>query len=215
MTAAKKPKKNNSLQPRRAPLQMRSQQRIQQILDVTASLLEKVGLDDLTTILIAKELGISVGSLYHYFPNKHAIMYALGEHWLAEITVVLSDVERWDLPTLGSDGFVEQYTEAMLRVYRKQKGVLPLVQAMFAVPELRALDTQHDDLMIASLVGIFRRLGVNESNKELQRLGRAHLEFTHALLLVVASQRGVRAKRTLEDLKAIMRSFLRRHSRPK
>ncbi|MGI9286305.1 MAG: TetR/AcrR family transcriptional regulator [Pseudomonadales bacterium] len=205
--------KMNSLQPRRAPLQRRSQQRIQQILYATASLLEKVGLDDLTTILIAKELDISVGSLYHYFPNKHAILYALGEHWLAEISVVLSDVERWDLPALGCDGFVEQYTEAMLVVYREQKGVLPLVQAMFAVPELRALDTQHDDLMIAALVDIFQRLGINESNNELQRLGRAHLEFTHALLLVVASQRGVRAKRTLEDLKAITRGFLQRHLR--
>lgn len=200
--------KKSSLQPRRAPLQKRSQQRIQHILDATASLLEKVGLDDLTTILIARELGISVGSLYHYYPNKHAILYALGEHWLAEISVVLSDVERWDLPSLGCDGFVEQYTEAMLVVYREQKGVLPLVQAMFAVPELRALDTQHDDLMIAALVVIFQRLGMTGSTNELQRLGRAHLEFTHALLLVVASQKGERARRTLQDLKAIMRSFL-------
>ncbi|MGI9293462.1 MAG: TetR/AcrR family transcriptional regulator [Pseudomonadales bacterium] len=210
MAGVRTSQNNSSLQPRRAPLQKRSQQRIQQILDATAGLLDKVGLDDLTTILIAKELGISVGSLYHYFPNKHAILYALGEHWLAEITVVLNDVESWDLAALGNDGFVDQYTEAMLVVYRKQKGVLPLVQAMFAVPELRALDTQHDDLMIASLVRIFQRLGIDESNNELQRLGRAHLEFTHALLLVVASQRGVRAKRTLEDLKAIMRSFLQR-----
>lgn len=211
MAAARTPQKNNSLQPRRAPLQKRSQQRIQQILDVTASLLDKVGMDDLTTILIAREMGISVGSLYHYFPNKHAILYALGEHWLAEISVVLSNVEDWDLAALGSDGFVEQYTEAMLVVYRKQKGVLPLVQAMFAVPELRALDTQHDELMIAALVEIFLRLGIDEPHNELQRLGRAHLEFTHALLLVVASQRGRRAQRTLEDLKAIMRNFLQRY----
>ncbi len=210
MTKARVPRKTNSLQPRRTPLQKRSQQRIQQILDVTASLLEKVGLDDLTTILIAKELGISVGALYHYFPNKYAILYALGEHWLAEISSVIIEVESWDLSALGCDGFVEQYTDVLLTVYRKQKGVLPLVQALFAVPELRVLDTQHDELMIAALVRIFKRLGITESNTELQRLGRAHLEFTHALLLVVASQRGVRALRTLDDLKTMMRSFLNR-----
>lgn len=191
---------------------MRSQQRIRQILQVTASLLEEVGLDDLTTILIAKQLGISVGSLYHYFPNKHAILYALGEHWLAEITLVLADVESWNLRALGSDNFVDQYSEAMLRVYRAQRGVLPLVQAMFAVPELRTLDEQHDELMIAALVLIFQRLGIDGANTELRRLGRAHLEFTHALLLVVVGQRGVRAQRTLEDLKAMMREFLRRHA---
>ena len=210
MAQARVPGKTNSLLPRRAPLQKRSEQRIQQILGATASLLEKVGLDDLTTILIAKELGISVGALYHYFPNKYAIMYALGEHWLAEISGVIVEVESWDLSALGCDGFVEQYSNAMLTVYRKQQGVLPLVQALFAVPELRALDTQHDQLMIAALVRIFRRLGMIESNTELQRLGRAHLEFTHALLLVVASQRGVRARRTLDDLKTLMRVFLNR-----
>ena len=212
MARARVPRKSNSVQPRRAPLQKRSQQRIQQILEVTASLLEKVGLDDLTTILIAKELGISVGALYHYFPNKYAILYALGEHWLAEMRSVIVEVESWDLSALGCDGFVEQYTEALLTVYRQQRGVLPLVQALFAVAELRGLDTQHDELMIAALVRIFRRLGITESNTELQRLGRAHLEFTHALLLVLASQRGVRAQRTLKDLKLIMRTFLNRET---
>jgi len=52
------------------------------ILATTAELLKTVGLDDLTTILVAKKVGISVGTLYHYFPNKHAILYALSERWV-------------------------------------------------------------------------------------------------------------------------------------
>ena len=71
---------------KRTPRQSRSLQRRQEILRTTATLLDRVGFDDLTTILIAKELRISVGSLYHYFPNKQAILYALGEQWLEEQT---------------------------------------------------------------------------------------------------------------------------------
>ena len=64
-------KENNyPLQRRRAPRQKRAQKRINEILEATARLLARVGLDDLTTVLIARELGISVGSVYHYFPNK-------------------------------------------------------------------------------------------------------------------------------------------------
>ena len=70
------------LTPRNQPVQKRAMARRNQILEVTAELLEQVGQDDLTTILVAKRVGISVGTLYHYFPNKYAIMYALAEQWV-------------------------------------------------------------------------------------------------------------------------------------
>ena len=57
----------------------------EKILNVTSDLLKTVGLDDLTTILIAKKVGISIGTLYHYFPNKHAILYALSELWVEKL----------------------------------------------------------------------------------------------------------------------------------
>ena len=74
--------KNNPLQRRHRPQQQRAQKRIDEILSVTAHLLAQVGLDDLTTVLIAREIGISVGSVYHYFPNNFAILYAVCEHWM-------------------------------------------------------------------------------------------------------------------------------------
>ncbi|MGO3346672.1 MAG: TetR/AcrR family transcriptional regulator [Marinomonas sp.] len=63
-----------NLAPRNDPVQNRFIRRSKQIIDVTGELLERVGLDDLNTIIIAKEVGISIGSLYHYFPNKYAIL---------------------------------------------------------------------------------------------------------------------------------------------
>ena len=59
---------------RAQPVQKRAQERRNLILGITAELLEEVGQDDLTTILVAKRAGVSVGTLYHYFPNKYAIM---------------------------------------------------------------------------------------------------------------------------------------------
>ena len=89
------------LSPRREPLQQRSLARAQQILDVTARLLDEVGFDALTTILIAREMGISVGTLYHYFPNKHAIMYAMAEQWLREVERSLAEIDSWQLADLA------------------------------------------------------------------------------------------------------------------
>jgi len=202
-------KRKNSLNPRRKPVQERARQRTQQILDITAKLLDEVGFDDLTTILIAKELKISVGSLYHYFPNKHAILYSLGASWLEEMTLALEDTARLNLEAMTLDVFVSKAVGRMHQVYQKQYSILPLAQALWAIPELRELDLQHDDLVITKMAAMFERLGVKESNSELLRLGRFYLELTHSLLLVVVNQKGQRSKRTLEDLKRLVFELLR------
>ena len=202
---------DEKLKPRRKPRQDRSILRSQQIMEVTAQLLERVGFNDLTTILIAKELGISVGSLYHYFPNKHAILRALAKNWLKEWTQLLDSIDALALEQMTLESVVAKLTDTFIVVYREQKGILPLVQAMFAVPELRDLDEQHDELVISRMSSIFIRIGLRQSKNELSRIARAYLEMTHALLLVVSAQHGIRAKRTLEDLNTVTCCFLSRH----
>ena len=80
-----------NLTPRNKPVQERALKQITNILETTAQLLEQVGQDDLTTILVAKHAGISVGTLYHYFPNKYAIMYALAEQWVDEMETAINE----------------------------------------------------------------------------------------------------------------------------
>lgn len=197
-TAARK-----QLSPRRKPLQQRSLARSEQILEVTAALLEQVGFDALTTILIARGTGISVGTLYHYFPNKHAIMYAMAEQWLHEVERALAEIDGWQFATLRPEQFVDTLIERQLAVYKAQKGILHLVQAMFSVPELRALDERHDALVIQRMTAAFSRYGLKDSPTELGRIARCYLELTHALLLVVVNQAGSRSRRTLADLKRL------------
>ncbi len=194
----------------RTPRQERSLQRRDDILHTTAMLLERVGFDDLTTILIARELGISVGSLYHYFPNKQAILYALGEHWLEEQTRALDEIAAWDLEAMDLETFVDKSFPRMLAVYREQRGMLPLVQAMWAVPELRDLDDEHDELLINRLADMFRRLGLRHSKAERERRGRLMLEMLHALFVSIVEQSGARAARSLADLKALGLTLLQR-----
>ena len=65
------------LTPRSTPVQKRGQERREQILTITAQLLEEVGQDDLTTILVAKTVGMSVGTLYHY--SQTSMRFSM--HW--------------------------------------------------------------------------------------------------------------------------------------
>lgn len=203
--------KKQDLTRRSAPVQGRSKERSKKIMDVTSELLERVGLDDLTTVLIAKEVGISVGSLYHYFPNKHAILYAMATDWLDEIEKVLTTISAWSIEVMGLEELLEQMLALNLKAYKKQKAILTLVQAMFSVPELRTLDAEHDDLVISHMAALFKRMGINLHIKERERLGRLYLETSHSAFLVIVNQNPERAKRTLADLKLMLLALLNQH----
>ncbi|MCT2530978.1 TetR/AcrR family transcriptional regulator [SAR92 clade bacterium H921] len=195
---------------RTQPVQKRAQERRNLILDVTAELLDEVGQDDLTTILVAKRAGVSVGTLYHYFPNKYAIMYALAEQWVNEMDVALQRLEAVQIESYSVKRFVEFSVETMLATYTNQQGLLPLVQAMYGVPELKELDLIHDDLIIDSMARMFRRMDISSKSNELARLGRTYLEVTHALIIVVVNQNKTDAEKTLRDLKHLNLSLLER-----
>lgn len=196
--------------PRTQPVQQRAQKRRNQILEVTAELLEEVGQYDLTTILVAKRAGMSVGTLYHYFPNKYAIMYALAEQWVGEMDIALQELESEAIESLSLKRFVERCVDRMRLVYINQRGLLPLVQAMYGVPELVELDLIHDELIIASMARMFERMDIASKPAELRRLGRAYLEITHALLVVVVNQSPQDGDKTLGDLKYLSLSLLER-----
>jgi AcrR family transcriptional regulator len=199
-----------ALSPRSKPVQKRALARREQILAATAVLLEEVGQDDLTTILVAKRVGVSVGTLYHYFPNKYAILYALAEQWLGEWNLALLELEAHKIESLSLKKFVEKVMDRTLLVYKNQSGILPLVQAMFGVPELKELDSQHDELIIASMARMFRRLEITEDQAELSRLGSEWMEVSHALLLVIVDQNPTDAARSLSDLKFLSLCLLER-----
>ena len=199
-----------ALSPRSKPVQKRALARREQILAATAVLLEEVGQDDLTTIVGAKRVGVSVGTLYHYFPNKYAILYALAEQWLGEWNLALLELEAHKIESLSLKKFVEKVMDRTLLVYKNQSGILPLVQAMFGVPELKELDSQHDELIIASMARMFRRLEITEDHAELSRLGSEWMEVSHALLLVIVDQNPTDAARSLSDLKFLSLCLLER-----
>lgn len=204
-------KYTEKLKIRRTPRQPRSREKTQQILEVTAELLERVGIDNLTTLMIAKELQISVGSLYHYFPNKHAILNGLGVRWLEEMTMVLDQIEDMPIESMTLSDVVDEMVDRLFAVYKAQRALLPLAQALAAIPELRYLDAEHDELFISKMTVILQRLGFDASSNELNRLGRAFLEVSHALMITVVEQRPTRSERTLADLKRMTMALFEPH----
>ena len=75
--------------PRRPPKQERSQETVGVLIAATERVLTKEGYAAATTNRIAEVAGVSIGTLYHYFPTKEALIEALvHQMWAAELALV-------------------------------------------------------------------------------------------------------------------------------
>jgi AcrR family transcriptional regulator len=74
---------------RRRPLQGRALYKVELILEAATRIIDQDGLDGLTTNRIAEMAGISIGTLYQYFPHKTAIVDKLGLREIREVTAKL------------------------------------------------------------------------------------------------------------------------------
>lgn len=79
------------LDARKQPQQARSQATVDAIFDATIQVLLGDGLQRLTTIRVAERAGVSVGTLYQYFPQKQALLFAVLQRHLER---VVSAVEQ-------------------------------------------------------------------------------------------------------------------------
>jgi len=108
---------------RKQPKQARSTELVAAILDAAIQVLAKEGAQRFTTARVAEKAGVSVGSLYQYFPNKAAILFRLqADEWqqtTEQLRAILRDVSRPPLERLRTlvHAFVKsECDEAAVRV---------------------------------------------------------------------------------------------------
>ncbi len=82
------------LEPRKSPIQARSVASVDAILKATIQVLLRVGKERLTTTRVALRAGVSVGTLYQYFPNKRALLQAALKRHLTEVAEAVELVCR-------------------------------------------------------------------------------------------------------------------------
>jgi AcrR family transcriptional regulator len=84
--------RNTGVSSRKAPLQARSNALVAAVLEAAIQVLETEGAQRFTTARVAERAGVSVGSLYQYFPNKAAILFRLQSDEWRRTSALLRDI---------------------------------------------------------------------------------------------------------------------------
>ena len=82
------------LEPRKQPRQARSQVTVDAVFEATIQVLLNDGPQRLTTTRVADRAGVSVGTLYQYYPNKQALLYAVLQRHLARVEETVAAAAR-------------------------------------------------------------------------------------------------------------------------
>lgn len=165
------------------PQQERAIQTYERILEAAAELLEEVGVERISTNLIARQAGITVPALYRYFSNKYAVLYALGARLMDKQNQVLVDWHEGYF-TPGSNELLLANFEEIIRktfdVTHAQRAGLQILLAMRVVPVLQEIRLQSHKTMAQWLVGRWQETIDIPDPQKLALQGRLAMEISTA-----------------------------------
>ena len=107
-----------ALKPRKMPRQARSEATVDTIFEATIQVLVTSGVRRTTTTRIAERAGVSVGTLYQYFPHKQALLYAVIERYLNEVAEAVEKncQQNHGQPiAIASDALVTAYIDVKIK----------------------------------------------------------------------------------------------------
>ncbi|WP_188726493.1 TetR/AcrR family transcriptional regulator [Pseudoclavibacter endophyticus] len=99
---------------RTEPVRARSSARIRALIDATAEVVHRVGIERVTTNLIAEEAGCSIGTLYRYFPDRVAVLRALA---LQHASTLHDDAQREISRVSPDEAGLKRATVALARTF--------------------------------------------------------------------------------------------------
>lgn len=180
---------------RRAPRQARAQEKVNRILAAAGKEIEDGGLDRLTTNRIAAAAGLSVGTVYDYFPNKESIVSALLGSWLEAIFTAVDGAHPRHGEGRDLLSYIRETVERCAALYEKQPGLSVLFAMVPAVPALRDATLAHDEAIFQTHVTALQHYAPHAPLADVEAISRCIPLMAHDILTAaIVHRQGDRQK---------------------
>lgn len=189
--------------PRRSPSQQRSRERVERMLAAASALIAEQGSDAMRMGEVAERAGVSIGSLYQFFPDKRAIVWALAERYTAEsqacISAALKDVG-------DAEGFKSAFSE-LVDIYYQLFLAEPVIRDVWSGTQadkaLRALELADSRANAEFLVAVLKRLRPDADPIELETTAFLVWQMGEAAVRLAISVDREEGDRLVEAYKAM------------
>ncbi|KUN82377.1 TetR/AcrR family transcriptional regulator [Streptomyces griseoruber] len=201
------PENQEKQQPRRR--QARGERRIAQLLEAAATVFTTTGYTAASTNAIAREAGVSPGTLYQFFPNKEAIAIELGDRLMHQMREAYGEA----LAPVGPATPVEEAVDAAVDRFIAFNCDHPVFFALMHGPDVPGRMTEEHDALHATLLSRIEELLASflpdAPPADLTRTAHMCLGLYKAGLELVLGHEGAERAAYVRELKNVLIRYLR------
>jgi AcrR family transcriptional regulator len=199
---------------RRAPQQVRSQQRVEAILAAAAEMIGELGYEGVTTSKLARRAGISVGSFYQFFADKEAVFQALGERYLTDMRRKIDamfppDAQYAPLPVLVGRAV------DLLVLHGAEHGQLhELMESGWVSPEMRTVSQAMSEEIQGKIGELLAQRAPELGEVQRQTAATVMMNLVKAVLPAVAGSREPQRSAIIDEFKRLGVWYMESITRP-
>lgn len=188
-------------------------QRMSQILDAAEQVIGEVGVDAASVQAIAERAGASMGSLYHFFPSKQAVVEALAERCITRVTEVNEANTSPAMIGLPLEQLFEQIVDAQVRLKAQLPCFDEVHEAVLKTPGGRDLRERMDRVLLEQ-VETFLGARMPTMPAPLRR-SSAHLAITmvHGVIEAIADMPAEASAPLVHELRASLVRYFEPYDR--
>ena len=186
----------------RKPTQQRALATYERLLDAAGELLAEVGVERISTNLVAARAGVSPPTLYHYFEDKYDLLAALGERLMAAQNALVA------LDPGQDEASIARVLVAHVELTRASPGGAWIMRMLRAVPQLAEVRLASHRLLAAELA---RQAWVADpwaDRAELNRKARLCVDLGYAAIELVFDEPELDAEAVMADTARAIRAVL-------
>jgi AcrR family transcriptional regulator len=197
-------------QMRRKPQQTRSQERVDRILEVAEQLFIEIGYEQTTTRAIATRAEVPVGSLYQFFPDKEAILKALGDRYLKLQYQLFVEIHAQE-----SDSPLEIYAnrviDALDRFATENPGYRAILGQLLDLTTWSTATTldEYDRLILQELVSFIMKRNPVLDKTKCEFIALIVLKTTGELLWFALSDNQAFREKIVAETKTLIMTYLK------
>lgn len=193
---------------RRQPRQLRSQKRVNQILDAAEQLFVGEGFTVTTTNAIAARANVPIGSLYQFFPDKAAIVQALARRYMALLHQRFEVLQTDEALQLPLSDYVDQMIDLSDQFFNEHPGYHAIfMQVQGRIPELETIEAAADAQLIQELSAFLIRRDASQQNNP-ETIAFVVVKAVGTLLWLALSQEPAFRQQLVAETKRLMLNYL-------